>query len=67
MHYTTAQAAWEATSMEGMKDTVRRLTAASEPLSAEHEHIKAKIRDKEAQIAKLAGEIRWLRMELETA
>jgi hypothetical protein len=37
-----------------------------EPLSAEREHIKAKILAKERQIAQLAGEIRWLRLELET-
>lgn len=36
------------------------------PLSAMKEHILAKIRAKESDIARIAGEIRYLRMELET-
>jgi hypothetical protein len=47
-------------------DTTVVMFPRGEPLSAEREHIKAKIREKEQQIARLAGEIRWLKLELET-
>lgn len=54
MHFRDAQAVWTPTIVPQI------------PLSAEHEHIRTKIAGKEREIARLAGEIRWLRMELET-
>ena len=38
-----------------------------EPMeAAERQHIRNKIQAKQAQIAQLANEIRWLRLELDT-
>lgn len=67
MNRRTAQDTFTPTLIPGIGDATNVVPIARAPLSSEHEWIKAKIRTKEAEIGKLAQEIRWLKLELETA
>ena len=62
MNYRIAQETFEPTTLRDNVVPLKR-----EPMSAERTHIENKIRSHEAEIAKHAQQIRWLRMELETA
>lgn len=67
MNHRDAQANFTPTLMPGVGDAINVVSITREPLSGEREYIKAKIRAKESEIGRLGQEIRWLRMELETA
>lgn len=60
MHFRKAQETFEPTTLTNVVPLHR------EPMeAAERQHIRNKIQAKQAQIAQLANEIRWLRLELE--
>lgn len=61
MHFRTAIDTYEPTVLPANVVPLNRPAA-----SRERTYIEQKIAAKEAEIGKLAGEIRWLKMELET-
>lgn len=61
MHFTDARETFEPTPLPGNVVPLRR-----EPMSAERAYIENKIREHEAEIARRAQAIRWLKLELET-
>ena len=61
MNYRTAQETFEPTTLRDNVVPLKR-----EPMSAERAHIENAIAQKRSQIARLAKEIRWLTMELES-
>jgi hypothetical protein len=61
MNHHDAQAAFEPTVFDNTVPLNRA------PMSSERSHIENKIAAKRSEIARLAQEIRWLTMELETA
>lgn len=66
MNHKDAQANFEPTLIPGIGDGANVVPITRTPLSAEHAHICAKIRVKESEIGRLANEIRWLKMDLES-
>lgn len=61
MHFRVAQETWTPSDLE------RAQEAAGMPASREQEYIRAKIREHEAEIARRAQQIHFLRMELSEA
>ena len=60
MHFRDAQAAQ-------MPPVTNVVPLRRDPMSAERQHIENKIREHERAIANHAQQIRWLKLELETA
>lgn len=65
-HYADARRTWEPTPLdELLKRTLRPIQPERASASAERAFIERKIAAKQAELARLAGEIRWLKLELE--
>lgn len=67
MNHKDARANFTPTVIPGLGDAANVVPITRAPLSGEHEYIRQQIRSKERQIAQLANEIRWLKLELESA